>query len=141
MFTDTSTQFTSITSAILRYIRLYQLLGTCRSIPLRKGSTQVSRGDAHSRWERIRAEFTELAFCFPSTGTLDWQLLVVSMMTNCQTDQRRKRMEELTGKRWSLDQYELRTARAYGDVGATLRARGLLELQTPYVENFRDEAY
>jgi hypothetical protein len=138
---DEPRQFQSITSAIMRYIRLYQLLGTPRSIPLRKGSTQVSRGDAYGRWQQIRAEFTELAFCFPSTNTLDWQLLIVSMMSNVQTEQRRKRMEELTGKRWPLDKYELQTARAYGDLGVALRERNLLEPQTPYVENFRDEAY
>jgi hypothetical protein len=126
---ESQRQFPSVTAAVMRYIRLYQLLGTCRSIPLKKGATQVSRGDSHNRWEVIRSEFAYLTHCFPSTGTIEWHLLMVSVMSNIQDRQRRQAIERLTGKRWSPHQYENAVARAYGQVTAALRARDLLEPQ------------
>jgi hypothetical protein len=124
---DEYRQFPSVTAAVMRYIRLYQLLGTTRSIPLKKGATHVSRGDSHNRWEVIRTEFAHLTRCFPSTGTIEWYLLMVSVMSNIQDRQRRQAIERLTGKRWTPQQYEIGVARAYGQVSHALRDRDLLE--------------
>ncbi len=119
--------FSSATDAILRYVQLYQLLSTPRSIPLGIKKTHVGKTDSRERWEKIRLEFTQLAQLFPSSGSESWFLLTISVMTNKMQRDRHAYFMKITGKKISRYLFERRTAQAYGYLTANLKQKSLLE--------------
>lgn len=118
--------FTSTTQAIENYVHLYQQFAVPRSIPLGKNKTHISRGDSRGLWEKRRDEFAKLAILFPSTKSMEWYLLIISISTAIQPKDVLRYASKVTGKRWT--QYTLRraTSQAYGNLTVKLRERGLL---------------
>ena len=136
--TNATYRFESTTQAALRYIELYLLLSTCRSIPLGTKKTHVGKTDSHGRWERIYDEFATLCRVFPKSFTEPWYLIAINLMVSLDAEARRKKLEEEMGKKWTRYLFERRSNQAFRDLTISLKEHNML---TPTGGNIQHEEY
>lgn len=68
-----------------------------------------------------------LAQIFPKSLTEEWYLIIVNQYTNMMPHERRKYLEDLTGKKWSSYLFERRTNQVYGHIHTQLKRKNLLQ--------------
>lgn len=118
--------YQSTTDALKRYMRLYELRATPRSIPLGIHKTHVSKTDSRGRHENTEAEFTFLLQFFPISYTEEWYLLTINQATNMDQKVRWKVFCEQTGEKISPYVFDRRSDRAYRDLHDKLYEHGVV---------------
>jgi len=125
LFASYQPRFDSVTAAVQRYRRLRELFASPRSIPLGLGKTHVARSDSHGSWQQLRQEFAALAVCFPRVETVEWHVLLMSVL-NLMPWQRLDILEQITGERYSRWALSKAEDEASGRLAQRLREHGYL---------------
>lgn len=132
--------YRSTTHCVRRYIQLYELMAYPRSIPLGKHKTHGGKTDSRGRWQKIQGELAILFTVFPKSQTDEWWLLILNQATNMMPDDRRKKLEENTGRSWSTYRFERYSTRAFRDLGYRLQDAGLIPAEEADKEDWDNAA-